>query len=61
MERHLREREYVVGERLTIADIGLYAYTHVAHEAGFDLESLPATRTWLDRVAAEPGLIAIGD
>jgi glutathione S-transferase len=61
MERHLREREYFVGERFTIADIGLYAYTHVADEAGFDLEPLPATRAWLERVAAEPGLIAIGD
>jgi glutathione S-transferase len=61
MERHLREREYFVGERFTIADIGLYAYTHVAGEAGFDLEPLPATRAWLSRVAAEPGWIAIGD
>lgn len=61
MERHLRERTYFVGERFTIADIGLYAYTHVAPEAAFDLEPLPAVRAWLDRVAAEPGLIAIGD
>jgi glutathione S-transferase len=61
MDRHLRERSYFVGERLTIADICLYAYTHVADEAGFDLEPLPAVRAWLDRVAAEPGWIAIGD
>jgi len=61
MERHLRERDYFVGERFTIADVALYAYTHVAPEAGFDLEPLPATRAWLDRVGAEPGLIAIGD
>jgi glutathione S-transferase len=61
MERHLRERPYFVGERLTIADIALYAYTHVADEAGFDLGALPAVRAWLGRVAAEPGLIAIGD
>jgi glutathione S-transferase len=61
MERHLRERAYFVGERLTIADIGLYAYTHVAPEAGFDLGALPAVRAWLDRVAAEPGWIAIDD
>ncbi len=59
MERHLRDREYFVGERFTIADITLYAYTHVAPEGGFDLEPLPAVRAWLDRVAAEPGLIAI--
>jgi glutathione S-transferase len=61
MERHLRERDYFVGEGFTIADICLYAYTHVADEAGFDLEPLPAVRAWLDRVAAEPGWIAIGD
>ena len=61
MERHLRKRRYFIGERLTIADLGLYAYTHVANEAGFDLEPLPATRAWLERVAAEPGWIAIGD
>ena len=57
MERHLREREYFVGESLTIADIALYAYTHVAHEAGFDLEPLPAVRAWLKRVEAQPGIV----
>ncbi len=56
MERHLGEREYLVGERLTIADIALFAYTHVAPEAGFDLESYPAVRAWLERVAAQPGI-----
>ena len=61
LERHLRERPYLVGGRFTIADIALYAYTHVAPEAGFDLEPLPAVRAWLDRVAAEPGLIGIED
>ncbi len=59
MERHLRDRQYFVGERFTIADVALYAYTHVAPEGGFDLEPLPAVRTWLERVAAEPGLIPI--
>jgi glutathione S-transferase len=56
MERHLRERKYFVGERFTIADITLFAYTHVAHEAGFDLEPLPAVRAWLGRVEAQPGI-----
>lgn len=56
MERHLREREYFVGERFTVADIALYAYTHVAPEAGFDLEPLPAVRAWLGRVGAQPGI-----
>jgi glutathione S-transferase len=61
LERHLRERSYLVGERLTIADVALYAYTHVAPEGGFDLEPLPAVREWLGRVAAQPGWIAIED
>jgi glutathione S-transferase len=57
MERHLRDREYFVAGRLTAADIALYAYTHVAEEAGFDLEPLPAVRAWLDRVGAQPGIV----
>ena len=57
MERHLREREFFVGERFTIADITLFAYTHVAGEAGFDLEPLPAVRAWLARVEAQPGIV----
>lgn len=57
MERHLRERDYFVGDSLTIADIALFAYTHVAHEAGFDLEPLPAVLAWLQRVEAEPGIV----
>ena len=57
MERHLREREFFVGGSFTIADIALYAYTHVAHEAGFDLEPLPAVRGWLQRVEAQPGIV----
>jgi glutathione S-transferase len=57
MERHLDAREYLVGERLTIADIALYAYTHVAPEAGLDLGSYPAVSRWLERVAAQPGIV----
>src|SRR4051794_29491849 len=57
MERHLQSDEYFVGKRFTIADIALYAYTHVAPEGGFDLEPYPAVRAWLDRVAAQPGII----
>jgi glutathione S-transferase len=55
MERHLSRREFHVGERFTIADISLYAYTHVAAEGRFDLGGYPATRAWLDRVAGQPG------
>jgi glutathione S-transferase len=59
MERHLGDHEYFVAGRFTIADISLYAYTHVAPEAGFDLEAYPAVRRWLERVAAQPGIISI--
>ena len=55
MERYLAGHAFFVGERYSIADISLYAYTHVAHEGGFDLEGYPAIRAWLDRVAAQPG------
>jgi glutathione S-transferase len=59
MEGHLTGREFLVGERYSIADISLYAYTHVAHEGDFDLEPYPAIRTWIDRVAAQPGHLPI--
>jgi glutathione S-transferase len=59
MERHLDARTFLVGERYSIADISLYAYTHVAHEGGFDLEPYPAIRSWLDRVASQPGHVTI--
>jgi glutathione S-transferase len=59
MERHLDGREFLVGERYSIADISLYAYTHVADEGGFDLDPYPAIRGWLERVAAQPGHVPI--
>jgi glutathione S-transferase len=59
MERHLSARPFLVAERFTIADICLYAYTHVAGEGGFDLAQYPAILTWLDRVAAQPGHVPI--
>jgi glutathione S-transferase len=55
MERHLADSAFLVGETFTIADISLYAYTHVADEAGIDLQDYPAIVGWLARVAAEPG------
>ncbi|MNO72142.1 Disulfide-bond oxidoreductase YfcG [compost metagenome] len=54
MEKQLRQTPYLVGERYSIADISLYAYTHVAHEGGFDLSGYPAINAWLERVAAHP-------
>jgi glutathione S-transferase len=55
MERHLAEREFLVSDRYTIADIALYAYTHVAPEGRFDLHPYPAVNAWLQRVAEQPG------
>lgn len=59
MERHLEGREFLVGDAYSIADISLYAYTHVAHEGDFDLGAYPAIRAWLGRVAAQPGHVPI--
>ena len=59
MERHLDGRTFLVGETYTVADISLYAYTHVAHEGEFDLGSYAAIRAWLDRVAGQPGHVPI--
>src|SRR5919201_6129183 len=59
MERHLDGRDWLVGDRYSIADIALYAYTHVAGEGGFDLGRYPAIRAWLPRVAGQPGHVAI--
>lgn len=59
MERHLAERNFFVGDRYTIADIGLFAYTHVAHEGGFDLAKFPAVQAWIERVKAQPKYIPI--
>jgi glutathione S-transferase len=59
LEEHLDGRTYLVGDSLTLADIAVYGYTHVAEEGGFSLEPYPAVRAWLDRVAAEPGHVPI--
>jgi glutathione S-transferase len=59
MQRHLEKNPFLAAGAFSIADIALYAYTHVAHEGGFDLESYPAITKWLERVAAQPGHITI--
>ncbi len=59
MEGHLDGRQFFVAGRLSLADIALYAYTHAAHEGGFDLDPYPAVQAWLDRVAAVPGHVSI--
>ncbi len=59
MDGHLDSRSYLVGDSFTIADISLYAYTHVAPEAGVELEPYGAVRAWLARVASQPGHVPI--
>ncbi len=59
MEGHLTGADYFVGERYSIADIALYAYTHVAGEGGFDLDAFPAVRAWCRRVREQPRHIPI--
>ena len=59
LERHLGGRTWLVGDGMTLADIALYGYTHVADEGGFELERYPAIGAWLERVAREPGHVTI--
>lgn len=59
METHLENNDYFVGGRYSIADIALYAYTHVAHEGGFDLAGYPAVRDWIEHVVSRPDHIPI--
>lgn len=59
METHLKDREFFVGDDYTIADIALYAYTHVAEEGGFVLTDYPAVCAWLERVRGQPGHVAM--
>jgi glutathione S-transferase len=59
METHLNRRPFFVGDRYSIADITLYAYTHVAEEAQLELGPFAAVRAWLARVASQPGHVPI--
>jgi glutathione S-transferase len=59
MEMHLGKHDFFVAGRYTVADIALYAYTHVAEQCDFELAHYPAIRAWLARVAAEPGHVAM--
>ena len=59
METHLSDRSFFVDERYTIADIGLFAYTHVADKGGYDLSKFPAIKAWLELVQAQPQHISI--
>jgi len=59
MEQHLATRQFFVNERYSIADIALYAYSHVAEDGGHDLKAFPKVREWLARVAAQPGYLPL--
>ena len=59
MEKHLAKRTFFASERYTIADIALYAYTHVAHEGGFDMDRFEAINIWLERIRVQLGHIPI--
>lgn len=59
METALSSASFLVGESLSAADVCLYAYTHVAHEGGFDLHDYPAVRAWLQRIASQPFYVAM--
>ena len=60
MDEHLSCRPYFVRDRYTIADIALYAYTHVADEGGIELAPYESVRAWIERVGRQPGHVAMG-
>ena len=61
MEQQLSRTPYLVGEHYSIADIALFAYTHVADEGGFDLQRYPGIQAWIRRVQSQPGHVAMLD
>lgn len=61
MDEHLSSRDWFVGESMSIADIALFAYTHVAQDGGFDLQSYPNVGGWIQRLKQEPGYIPMSD
>jgi glutathione S-transferase len=61
MEQQLKRTPFLVGDTFSIADIALYAYTHVAHQGGFDLTPYPGIQHWLARVKEQPGYVEMLD
>lgn len=57
MEQQLERHPYITGDKYNIADIALYAYTHVAHEGGFELDNFPAIRAWMSRISSRPNYV----
>ena len=61
MEKRLHEADFLVGEQCSIADISLFAYTHVAEEGGFDLSAFDSIQTWIARIQSLPGHLSMDD
>lgn len=59
MENHLRHHDFFAAGQLTIADIALFAYTHLAERCDFDLSTFPAIRKWLGRISQQPGFVTM--
>jgi glutathione S-transferase len=59
MELRLSGADWLAGEAYSIADIALYAYTHVAGEGGYDLSAYPGIERWLRRLSSEPGHVPL--
>jgi glutathione S-transferase len=57
LDDHLATRDFFVGDRYTIADVAIYGYGHLAHEAGIDMEPYPNLRAWFERVERQPGYV----
>ncbi len=57
MDRHLAKNDFLVANRYTVADIGLFGYTHVASEGEFDMSRYPSVRAWLERVKSTPNYV----
>jgi glutathione S-transferase len=61
MEARLQQQDYLAIDRVSLADISLYAYTHVAHEGGFDLSTYPAIRAWISRIQGLDGYVSMNN
>jgi glutathione S-transferase len=61
MEQQLAQTEFLTGNALTIADISLYAYTHVSHEGGFELRAYSSIRRWIESIQQTPNYVGMSD
>ena len=61
MQARLQNRDFLASDECSLADISLYAYTHVAHEGGFDLSNYPAIRSWITRIQGQQGYVSMDD